>query len=58
MLKFSEITQYKQGMVFSFLSQSFVGTWNDEPEEKIQRFDRKVFENPDTAQLIMKSNYE
>ena len=48
MLKFTQITQYEPGIVFSLLSQSFEELWNGELEEKIRQFDKDVFENPDT----------
>ena len=48
MLKFTHITQYEAGIVFSLLSQSFGELWNGELEEKIRQFDKDVFENPDT----------
>jgi GNAT superfamily N-acetyltransferase len=49
MLKFSEITEYEQGTVFSLLSQSFAELWNDKLEEKMKKFDKEVFENHDTV---------
>jgi len=48
-LVFSEITEYEPVIIFSLLSQSFAELWNDELEEKIKRFDKEVFENPDTV---------
>jgi GNAT superfamily N-acetyltransferase len=49
MLKFEPITKYEKGTIFSLLLQSFAELWNDELEEKIKKFDREVFENPDTV---------
>ncbi len=48
MLKFSGIAEYKPGVIFSLLSQSFAELWNDELEEKIRQCDKEIFENPDT----------
>lgn len=49
MLKFEPIIKYKKGFVFSLLSLGFAGVLDDELEEKIEDFDRQVFENPDTV---------
>ena len=48
MLKFSKITEFEPGKVFSLLSRSFAELWNEDLEEKIRQFDKEVFENPDT----------
>ena len=49
MLTFEDISDYKPGIIFSLLSQSFAELWNDELEEKIKQFDKEVFESPDTV---------
>jgi GNAT superfamily N-acetyltransferase len=48
MLKFSKPTEYEPGTVFSLLSRSFAELRNEDLEEKIRKFDREIFENPDT----------
>ncbi len=49
MLKFEPATKYKRGFIFSLLQQSFAKLWNDELEEKIKRYDKEIFDNPDTV---------
>ena len=48
-LTFNPITDYQPGTIFSLLSQSYAQIWNDELEETIRKFDREVFDNPDTV---------
>jgi len=49
MLKFEQITEYEEGIVFSLLSQSFAEVLDNGLEEKIKQYEREVFENPDTV---------
>ena len=49
MLKFSKITEYEPGIIFSLLSRSFAGVWDEMLEEKIKQYERDVFENPETV---------
>jgi predicted acetyltransferase len=49
MLRFEPITKYKQGLIFSLLSQSFAQLWNEKLEIKIRNADKEIFENPDTV---------
>ena len=49
LLRFSEITKYEQGTVFSLLSHSFAKILDDGLEEKIKQLDREIFGNSDTV---------
>ena len=48
MLKFMKITEYQLGTAFSLLSRSFADIWHEDLEERIRKFDREIFKNPDT----------
>lgn len=54
MLTFGPVTQYKEGLLASFLHQCYAKLLSDEPlcwqpeEEKWKQFDRDVFNNPGT----------
>ncbi len=48
-LEFTSAIKFKPGIIFSLLSRSFADIWNDELEKKLGKFDREVFENPDTV---------
>jgi GNAT superfamily N-acetyltransferase len=49
MLKYSEISKYEPGVVFSLLSKSFAAILNYDLEGKFRRYDQEVFANPDTV---------
>lgn len=49
MIKFTPITEYKPGIIFSLLSQSFVEVCDDGLKEIMQKYDSEAFENPDTV---------
>ena len=49
MLKFSKITEYEPGIIFSLLSQSFDEVLDGGLEEKMRQFDKEAFENPETV---------
>ena len=48
-LAFTLIAEHQAGTIFSLLRQSYSPIWDDELEEKMQEFDREVFDNPDTV---------
>ena len=48
-ITFTPITEHEPGIIFSLLSQSYAPIWNDKLEETMRKFDREVFENPDTV---------
>ena len=49
MLRFSQITGYKPGIIFSLLKKSYEEVWNDKLEQSLREFDKEVFENPNTV---------
>ena len=49
MLKFSKITEYKPGIIFSLLKESYEEVWNDKLERSLREFDKEAFESPDTV---------
>jgi GNAT superfamily N-acetyltransferase len=48
-LTFASAIQSDPGIVYSILSQCYVGILDAAFEERLRRFDRDVFENPDTV---------
>ena len=48
-LTFASAIQPDPGIVYSILSQCYMGILDTAFEERLRRFDRDVFENPDTV---------
>ena len=48
-LVFNKVTKYKAGIICDLLSASYTQILDTNLQEQFQRFDREVFENPDTV---------
>ena len=48
-LQFTSPTEPEPGTVFALLSRSWRPLWNPELEDNLRRFDREVYESPETV---------